>query len=310
MLTPRTEIVWLENGRAAPMAAPPGLYVDPSLSADGRRLGVALQYGVRAGDVWLHDFARGLWTRLTTNPHHESAPVWHPGDANQVVYTSRRPGRSAGALMSIRADGSGAPELLYESPHWTYATSSAPAARLLAFVRDGPPGGGDIWLLDLRDKPAARPFLETPFSEYSPALSPDGRWLAYESNESGEPQVYVRPLSGDGKWQVSPDGGDKPRWSRDGHRIVYRRWKRAGEAGAPVRMIAVEVTTRPSFAAGRSRVLAEGDFARGGNATPNYDISADGRRLLVIRAAPDQPPVPLVVIENWFTELRQKLGQR
>jgi eukaryotic-like serine/threonine-protein kinase len=308
LLTPRTEIVWLENGRADPMAAPPGYYVDPSLSADGRRLAVSAEYGVQSQDVWLNDFVRGLWTRLTTNPRFDAAPVWHPGDENQVVYTAQRPGRSAGDLMTIRADGSGAAELLYEGPNWEYATSSAPAARLLAFVTMGPQGG-DIWLLDLRDKPAARPLLETRFSEVSPALSPDGRWLAYESNESGEPQVYVRPLAGDGKWQVSPDGGDKPRWSRDGHRIVYRRWKRPEEAGAPVRMIAVEVTTRPSFAAGESQVLAEGDFVRGGRATPNYDISADGRRLLVIRAA-DQPRVPLVVIENWFTELRQKLGQR
>jgi DNA-binding winged helix-turn-helix (wHTH) protein/Tol biopolymer transport system component len=308
LLSPRNEIVWLENGRAAALAAPPGSYVDPTLSADGRRLAVSAQYGVRQQDVWLHDFARGLWTRLTTNPLFDSAPVWHPGDENQVVYTARRPEGVAGDLLSIRADGSGAPELLYESPYWKYATSSAPAARLLAFVMES--NGGDIWLLDLRDKPAARPFLETRFSEYSPALSPDGRWLVYESNESGEPQIYVRPLSGDGRWQVSPDGGDKPRWSRNGDRIVYRRWKRAAEDGAPMRMMTVGVTTSPSFAAGKPQVLAEGDFARGGNATPNYDISPDGRRLLVIRAALDQPPVPLVVIENWFTELRQKLGQR
>jgi len=270
---------------------------------------VAPQYGVQGQDVWLHDFARGLWTRLTTNLRFDGAPVWHPGDENQVVYTATRPGRSAGDLMTIRADGSGAPELLYESPRWEYATSSASAARLLAFVTMGP-HGGDIWLLDLRDKPAARPLLETRFSEVSPALSPDGRWLAYESNESGEPQIYVRPLSGDGKWQVSPDGGERPRWSRDGHRIVYRRSKRAAEAGAPMRMIAVEVTTSPSFAAGNPQVLAEGDFVPGGRATPNYDIRPDGRRLLVIRAAPDQPRVPLVVIENWFTELRQRLDRR
>ena len=270
---------------------------------------MSVQYGVQQADVWLHDFARGLWTRLTTNPLHDSAPVWHPGDEDQVVYTAHRPGRIAGDLMAIRADGSGAPELLYESPHWKYATSSAPAARLLAFVTQVP-HRSDISLLDLRDKPAARPLLETRFSELSPALSPDGRWLAYESNESGEPQIFVRPLSGDRKWQVSPDGGDRPRWSRDGQRIVYRRRKRAAEQGAPMRMIAVEVTTSPSFAAGKPQVLAEGDFAPGGSATPNYDISADGRRVLVIRAASDQPPVPLVVIENWFTELRQKLGQR
>lgn len=308
MLSPRTEIVWLENGRAVPVATSPGHYIDPSLSADGRRLAVAPQYGVQGQEVWLHDFARGLWTRLTTNPRFDGAPVWHPGDENQVIYTAQRPGRSAGDLMAIRADGSGVPELLYESPSWKYATSSAPGARLLAFVKMEA-GTGDIWLLDLRDKPAARPFLETRFSEVSPALSPDGRWLAYESNESGEPQVYVRPLSGDGKWQVSPDGGDRPRWSRDGHRIVYRRWKREAESGAPMRMIAVEVTTSPSFAAGKSQVLAEGDFAPGGPATPNYDISADGRRVLLIRPAPDQPRVPLVVIENWFTELRQKVGR-
>ena len=203
MLTERTEIVWLEDGRAAAVAASPGFYIDPTLSPDGRRLAVAPQYGVLNQDVWLHDFARGLWTRLTTDPRFDGAPVWHPDDENRIVYTASRRGHTAVDLMTVRADGSGAPELLYESPYWKFATSSSAAAQLLAFVSIGPQGN-DIWLLDLRDKPAARPFLETRFSESSPALSPDGRWLAYESNESGEPQIYVRPLSGEGNGRCLP----------------------------------------------------------------------------------------------------------
>src|SRR2546425_1664414 len=153
--------------------------------------------------------------------------------------------------MAIRVDGSGSPELLYESAHKAFATSSAPAAGLLAFAEIGPKNKADLWLLDLTEKPAARPFLQTPFAENCPALSPDGRWLAYESDESGHAEIYVRPLSGDGKWQVSADGGDRPRWSRDGRRIVYRSGRR---------MMAVDVKTRPAVVAQRPQVLAEGGF--------------------------------------------------
>jgi dipeptidyl aminopeptidase/acylaminoacyl peptidase len=155
-------------------------------------------------------------------------------------------------------------------------------------------------VLDLREKPIARPLVQTPTWEGSATLSPDGRWLAYASYETGRPEIYVRPVSGAaGKWQLSTEGGHKPRWSRDGHRVVYRNAKG---------MWAVDVVAAASFSAGRPQMLVEGSFVPGG-AVANYDMTADGRRLLLIRPAKEHPAVPLVVVQNWFAELGKTIGE-
>jgi hypothetical protein len=133
--------------------------------------------------------------------------------------------------------------------------------------------------------------------------------VAYDSNESGDNQVYVRPVSGQGKWQIPADRGARPRWSRDGRTIVYRRLRRPEELAGPDLMMAVSVSADQSFAAGTARVMAEGNFSPGGTATPNYDIIPDGSRLPLITRPPEAPRLPLIVVENWFTELRPKVGQ-
>src|SRR6185436_10879148 len=157
----------------------------------------------------------------------------------------------------------------------------------------------DIWLLKLGARPAARPFLQTPFSESTPAFSSDGAWLAYESDETGRFEIYARAVSGTGgKWQISNGGGDRPRWSRNGRDIVYRCGKR---------MMAARVTIGASLTVDRPRVLFEGEFEEGGDCTPNYDIAPDGRFLMIEPSRDPGPAVSqLVVIDNWFTELQQK----
>jgi serine/threonine-protein kinase len=298
----RSQIVWigLPGGKRQALDAPPGFYVDPTLSPDGRRLALAPSYGTHQ-DIWVTDLARGTWTRATVNPRPDNAPVWRPDDPAAILFSMGRGGTPVFDLFSVPADGSRAPELVYESPYYKYATSSSAAARLVAFIEIRPDTKTDVWLLHFGGKPAARPFLQTPFSESSPALSPDGAWLAYESDESGRPEVYVRPASGaGGKWQISNGGGDRPRWSRDGSKIVYRSGRR---------MMAARVSANPSFAVGESRALFEGDFEVGGPVTPNYDIAPDGSRLLMIEPSEEQSPSHIVVIDNWFRELRQKLGR-
>jgi serine/threonine-protein kinase len=306
-LVERTVLEWQDTAGqiGERIAAPPGLYVDPSLSPDGRWLAVAPSYG-EAQDVWVHDLERRTWTRLTSDLGWECAPVWHPRDPTRLVFT-KGPGNQD--LASIRADGSGEPELLHKSPNAKYAASSSIAAGLVAFSEARPGNGLDVWLLDVNGKPAARPFLQTRFDETSPALSPDGRWLAYDSNESGTFEVYARPVTGEGKWHVSPGGGSRPRWSSDGNTIFYRRLRRDLEAPGPDRMMAVRVSTGRSFAAEKPLVVAEGRFAPGGSATPNYDVTADGRRFLLVKPATESVLMPLIVVENWFTELRQKVGE-
>jgi serine/threonine-protein kinase len=304
VIAARTQMVWIEvpGNRRQALDAPRGFYVDPVLSPDGGRLALAPNYGSHQ-DIWVTDLARATWTRLTVNPRFDGAPLWRPDDPSSILFTMARGQHYAFDLFSVPADGSRAPELVYESPHDKYATSASAVARLVAFVEIRPDTKADIWLLDINGRPTARPFLQTPFWESAPALSPDGKWLAYESDESGRFDVYVRAVSGSGaKRQVSSGGGDRPRWSPDGRQIVYRR----GNS-----MMAARVATGALLTVDRPRVLLAGEFEEGGTVTPNYDMAPDGRRFLMIEPSQDPQPAParLVVIDNWFTELRQRLGR-
>ena len=142
------------------------------------------------------------------------------------------------------------------------------------------------------------PLLETDFEESYPQVSPDGRWLVYVSDESGSEEIYVRPFPDidAGRWQVSTGGGTQPLWARNGRELFYRN----GEA-----MIAVLVETDPSFAAGNTEVVFEGDYVltQGG---PNYDVSPDGDRFLMIRPVEDVSATPqIIVVQNWFEELKR-----
>lgn len=301
----QTELEWIDvpHQTRRELAAPPGLYIDPSLSPDGERLAVAPNYEGHQ-DIWVHELRRGIWTRLTVNSGFEQAPVWHPVDPDRVVFTSLRQWGPSAELRSVPSDGSREPELLYEGPHPKYATSSSASARLLAFVEVHPDTREDIWLLHFGTKTAAKPLLRTIFRESCPALSPDGRWLAYESNESGRVEIYVRRVDdpkGE-RWQISDGGGDRPRWTRDGRDIVFRSAKR---------MVAARVGRGNSFVVEKPRILFEGEFAFGGASTPNYDVSADGGRFLMIKPVQkSSPPASFVVVQNWFTQLAQEVSNR
>lgn len=300
----RSELAWIDRVRKQEQAipAPPAVHIDPKISPDGRRLAIASNPDLQM-DVWVNDFDRGTWTRLTTHLGADSAPVWHPRDPDRVVFSrDRHPVPQAEAnLFSVAADGSGSAELLYRSPYRKFASSSAPASRLLAFTELHPETKADIWLLSFDGTPVARPFLRTSFSEAFPALSPDGRWLAHDSDESGRFEVYVRPVAAaQRKWQLSAEGGDRPRWSADGRQVVFRSGRR---------MMAVDVAVSPSFAAGTPRVLFEGEFDLGGHSTPNYDLALDGRLLMIKSTRTPAAPSRLVVVVNWFAELRQKVGR-
>jgi Tol biopolymer transport system component len=297
VLSARTELSWVSEDKEEHIEAPVGSYTDPSLSPDDRWLAVSPNYGA-GQQIWVHDFVRGTWTCPRTQGF-SVAPVWLPLDPPQIAFTTSSPGQPGLDLFSMRPDGSGPPELLYASAYPKYATSSSSAGRLIAFMEMHPETQSDVWLLDLRGKPIARPFVRTPAWEGAASFSPDGQWIVYSTNETGRPEIYVRPASGAGRWQVSTDGGGIPRWSRDGRRIVYRN---------PNGMWGVDVVTNTSFSAGLPQRLVEGRFARGG-AAPNYDITADARRILLIRPSVEQPSVPLIVVQNWFAELGKTIGE-
>ena len=160
-------------------------------------------------------------------------------------------------------------------------------------------------MLRLSDR-KAEPFLRTPFEEGGARFSPDGRWLAHVSNESGGPEVYVQPYPGPGgKWQISTDGGTEPVWNRNGRELFYRSGNR---------MMAVETTMQPSFSAGKPRMLFEGPYftTEFPNMTVSYDVSADGQRFLVVKEtdAASRSAAQINVVQNWTEELKRRVPTR
>ena len=205
-----------------------------------------------------------------------------------------------GNLFWQPADGSGKAERLTTSEYRQIAGSWSPDGQVLAFHEVGnPTTGNDLWVLRLSDR-KAQPFLRTRFNESAPQFSPDGHWLAYSSNESGRFEIYVQPYPGPGgKWQVSTDGGMEPVWNRNGRELFYRNGDK---------MIAVDVVTQTVFSAGKPRMLFEGPYLPSAGNSPNYDVSPDGQRFLMVKAPErEQISSQINVVQNWFEELKQKV---
>jgi serine/threonine-protein kinase len=147
----------------------------------------------------------------------------------------------------------------------------------------------------------AQPFLRTPFTESAPRFSPDGHWLTYVSDESGRFETYVQPYPGPGgRWQISTEGGNEPVWNPNGRELFYR----SGD-----KMMAVDVATQPTFAAGKPRVLFEGQYARTLFTIPNYDVTLDGQRFLMLKPSDsaEAAPTQINVVLNWFEELKRRV---
>ena len=179
---------------------------------------------------------------------------------------------------------------------------NARRSQVLAFRKIHPTSQHDIWVLPMEGERKPRPFLQTPFQEGAAVFSPDSRWLAYVSNESGQHEIYVQPYPGlGGKWQISTEGGTESVWARTGRELFYRNGDK---------MMAVDVTTEPTFTAGNPRVLFEGQYhTEIPIANANYDITPDGQRFLMIKArGPEsEAPTQINVLLNWFEELKQRM---
>jgi eukaryotic-like serine/threonine-protein kinase len=198
------------------------------------------------------------------------------------------------------ANGSGGVERLTTGESDQVPNSWSPDGQLLAFVELNPTTGYDIWVLRMSDR-KAQPFLRTPFNESSPQFSPDGRWLAYLSDESGRYEVYVQPYPGPGgKWQISTDGGTEPVWNRNGRELFYR----SGD-----KMMAVDIATQPSFVAGKPRMLFQGQYTPNPGRLPQYDVSPDGQRFLMLKPTEQAgaAPTQINVVLNWFEELKRRV---
>jgi Tol biopolymer transport system component len=298
-------LVWIDRqGRETPLPAPPRAYVTARLSPDETRAAVAIRD--REQDIWIWDFARQTLTRLTSDPAGDLAPVWTP-DGRRVVFASTRTG--VYNLYAQAADGTGtavrltaggntqAPDAVTPDGAFVIGREVRPATKadIVRFAMDG----------DLAAAPDA--LVETRFDEWNADISPDGRFIAYQSNESGRPEVYVQryPRPADGRWQVSLSGGSQPQWTRDGRELIY-----VDEGG---RMSSVAFAARGSTVeVGRPVTLfTTRDASQGGNAFRGYDVSRDGQRFLMIKDADERSSSPaLVVVQNWVEELTRLLPAR
>jgi Tol biopolymer transport system component len=248
--------------------------------------------------IWVYDTARDTLTRLTFEGNMNSNVTWSP-DGRRIAFGSNQ--AHLGTLNSFwrASDGSGSTERLTTSDYQHSPNSFSPDGQLLAFTETTPETGRDIWVLKLVDR-KAQPFLRTPYEETAPKFSPDGRWLAYSSDESGRREIYVQLYPGPGgKWQISTDGGQEPVWNPHGGELFFRNGSK---------IMAVDVDTTSGFSAGKPRMLFEGPYLPTPGSLPFYDVSPDGRRFLMLKPSEQTTSVAqIVVVQNWFEELKQKV---
>jgi len=294
-LNPSRDIVWIDRqGGEAPSGVEAQRHLQLSLSPDGTRA-VLVIADAGSENLWAHDFARRTLTRLTFDPGVDTAPVWSP-DGRTIVFRSDRDG---GGLFRVSADGIGKPERLVAARSFLTPYAFTPDGQQLLYTESRSDRDQGIGVLDLRDRRQKTVIDDPSCAELRPALSPDGRWLAYQSNESGEFEVYLRPFPrvDGGKWQASSGGGRSPQWGPGGRELFFFE----GET-----LVRVPITGSQQPVVGSPERLFTATLF-GERLGPVYAVSPDGRRFLVIRDNPQRDRVAerrqLLLVQNWVTEL-------
>jgi serine/threonine protein kinase len=287
-----SRLQWLDRtGKPLGNVGPAGGMLNVALSPDGARAAVDLQ-DAQTGtfDIWVIDLNLGVSSRLVANPSQDQYPIWSP-DGNQVLFSSDRSGHYA--LYRKAAGGGGPEELLFDAPEFRAATDWSRDGRFVAFDSGGISRNA-IWVLQDALMPARKPFpfLQSDFRQTLGRFSPDGRWLAYASNQNGVTEIFVQDFPGKQiQTQISMNGGNQPAWSRDGKELFFRTRENM--------LMVVDVRAGAKFEHGVSKPL----FALpsiGGNETRKYDVSPDGKRILVIGHSESRRQLELNVMTNWF----------
>ena len=294
----RRSLAWVDrDGAQEPINVPPRAYTYARLSPDGGL--IALDSRDDESDIWIWDVERETLQRLTRDPGMNRGPVWSP-DGQQIAFTAVRDGTES--IHWQAADGSGAPEPL--STETGFPFGFTPDGRRLLFTPSLVPPG-DIGILDVDGSGQATLLLDQSFDETNAQISPDGRWLAYESDESGRVEIYVRPFPDvdSALYPVSTGGGSRPRWSSEGDELFYYV--------DPGTIMSVPLTSGAELVLGRPEVAVQGAYDSPLNTGTHYDVSPDGRRFLLIveeeALEGEATPPPIVVVLNWFQELLERV---
>ena len=277
-------LLWVDRtGQTVPITDERRAFWYPALSPDEQRVAVIISRNGNP-DVWTYDLTRGTFTRLTHESGNAWFPIWAPdGERITYQYAMVRPMQ----VYSIPSDGSGEPTQLIMGQHDHRPDSWSSDGKWLVITEHNPETGRDLMIFDSRQK---QPLIRSQFNEALGRVSPDGKWLAYVSDNTGRNEIYVTPFPKPSrKWQISTDGGDDPRWTKDGQELIYR---------SGVSWMAVPIRMADGFVPGKPQLLFQGNYKN------RYAITADGERFIVVEEA--EAPRQINIVFNWVEELKEK----
>ncbi len=297
--SPNTQLVWVDrSGRQLSLVGAPGYYRWLTLSPNGAQVILERFEPQKVGnDIWLFDLARETYDRLTSDSSHNIIPLWSP-DGKQISFGSNREGFFAIWQKGVNGNDDKEELVFKEEARSIYQTDWSNDGKYFVCWKEGEKTASDLWLLPLSGDRQPKPYLTTQFDERWGKVSPDGRWLVYQSNESGRNEIYVQAFPEPGrKVIVSKGGGTLPRWRRDGRELYY--------VAPDDKLMVVPVEPGANFGTGTPVPLFEvGSYGRRNNRYV-YDVSADGQKILLLRPLEDATTRPLTVVQNWTALLKK-----
>ena len=294
-----SQLLWFDRtGKQVGSLGSSGNQANPRLSPDGKRVAVNIADPQTGNmDIWIYESAGGIPSRFTFDPSFESGPVWSP-DGSKIVFDAIKSGGRE--LHQKNSSGIESEEIVLKSQRTNYATDWSPDGRLILSLVFDTNSNLELWTLPVGGDRKSVPYMKAPFGVNQGQFSPDGRWVAYTSNESGRWEVHVAPFPGPGgNWQISTAGGSEPRWRKDGKELFYM--------AADGKIVAVEVKESSTFDAGAAKPLFQTSPRDPISSSDlfSYDVSPDGQRFLVNTYVGGATSVSLNLVLNWTSDLQK-----